>query len=282
GQPFEGDGGPGDVAGFGEGHLQPLADGAVGAAGAPRGHGGAVQRRVRGASGVAPRGDGKRAGLSGGGGDGGEPLVVGDRGVGLPGGVDDVGGGHVAVELLGGAEGGRGVAPHVGVDDLDAAHGVGGDGVGGGDPVGSRVVADDHRPVVGEQALFGQGQQRLGAAGHAQRAVGGDGGGQRRGAGDRVDVQGPVGLVVPAGGGQRVQAAHDGAEGAHAVDARRVGQRLVDAGGPASVVALALEVVADQQVAHAHAGQGVGQARRAESGGEPLVDGVGEAGHPRR
>ena len=37
----------------------------------------------------------------------------------------------------------------------------------------------------------------------------------------------------------------------------------------------------EEQVAHSHAGEDLGEARRPLPGGEPRVDGVGEPGHPR-
>src|SRR5690606_14634707 len=105
-EPFEGDGGAGHVAGFGERHFQPFPDRTFDTAGPPRGGGGLVECRVRGPARVTPAGESRGAGFGGGGGDRGDPFVADDGGVGLPGGVDDVGSGHVAVEFFGGGEGG--------------------------------------------------------------------------------------------------------------------------------------------------------------------------------
>lgn len=75
------------------------------------------------------------------------------------------------------------------------------------------------------------------------------------------------------------------AERRHPGDAGRGLQRLVHPRGPRAPQVGAGQVVADQQVPHAHPGEDLGEAGRAASGRHPLVDGVHDprvAGRPLR
>src|SRR5699024_1617940 len=155
--------------------LDPLPDGPGEGTGAPRGGGVVLKSGVGSVPGVAVGRAGVDTALGRGRGDRCHPHVLGVCDEVLPGRVDHVGGGDVPFALLILCEGGGDVAAHVGVDDLAPAGGVGDDGVLGVDLLRPGIVPQQDGAVIGDDTLFGQVEQGLGAPGDTHRLVGRNG-----------------------------------------------------------------------------------------------------------